>query len=62
MGAMYRFNHDSWDYNAAYEEMKNYDFYTRWGHGAIKTYVEDYWKRFQTKAAASPPAAGKPTS
>lgn len=49
IGAMYRFNHDGWDYTRAYAEMKNYDFYTRWGHGAIKKYVEDYWQRFQTK-------------
>jgi len=62
MGAMYRFNHDGWDYAKAYEEMKNYDFYTRWGHGEIKTYVEDYWKRFQAKAAASIATASKPGS
>jgi len=62
MGAMYRFNHDGWDYNKAYEEMKNYDFYTRWGHGAIKTYVEDYWKRFQAKAVSPTSAARKPAS
>ncbi|PYT07174.1 MAG: hypothetical protein DMF60_07600 [Acidobacteria bacterium] len=49
MGAMYRFNHDGWDYNKAYQEMKNYDFYTRWGHGEIKKYVDDYWQNFQTK-------------
>jgi len=62
MGAMYRFNHDGWDYNTAYQEMKNYDFYTRWGHGEIKKYVEDYWKRFQTKAAkpSSTPSSAHP--
>ena len=49
MGAMYRFNHDEWNYDRAYEEMKNYDFYTRFGHGALKKYVEDYWGHFQTK-------------
>ena len=49
MGAMYRFNHDGWDYARAYEEMKNYDFYTRWGHSAIKKYVQDYWGRFHAK-------------
>ena len=49
MGAMYRFNHDEWNYDRAYEEMKNYDFYTRFGHGALKKYVEDYWQRLQTK-------------
>jgi len=56
IGAMYRFNHDGWNYTRAYAEMKNYDFYTRWGHGAIKKYVEDYWQRFQAKK--SPPTSG----
>ena len=59
MGAMYRFNHDGWDYVKAYEEMKNYDFYTRWGHGAIKKYVQDYWQRFQAKKTQTRSAADK---
>jgi hypothetical protein len=54
MGAMYRFNHDGWDYNKAYQEMKNYDFYTRWGHGEIKKYVEDYWQNFKKSAGLNP--------
>jgi len=49
MGAVYRFNHDEWNYERVYAEMKNYDFYTRFGHGAMKTYVEDYWHELQTK-------------
>jgi protein tyrosine/serine phosphatase len=49
IGAMYRFNHDEWNYDQAYEEMKNYDFYTRFGHGALKKYVEDYWRHLQAK-------------
>src|SRR5262245_26232640 len=59
MGAMYRFNHDGWDYDKAYVEMKNYDFYTRWGHGEIKKYVQDYWQRFQTNNTQSDTAAKK---
>ena len=59
MGAMYRFSHDEWTYDRVYEEMKNYDFYTRWGHGEIKKYVADYWQRFQAKAASAKPAADK---
>lgn len=53
IGAMYRFTHDDWTYDRVYEEMKKYDFYTRFGHGALKTYVEDYWQHSQTKAAAN---------
>ena len=46
-GAVYRMTLDGWDYDRTYSEMKNYDFYTRWGHGAMKDYVEDYWKKVQ---------------
>ena len=48
MGAVYRFNHDHWSYDQAYAEMKAYDFYTRWGHGAMKQFVQDYWQQRQT--------------
>jgi tyrosine-protein phosphatase SIW14 len=47
MGAVYRFNVNHWTLDQAYAEMKDYDFYTRWGHGDLKTFVEDYSKRFQ---------------
>ncbi|HYV05744.1 MAG TPA: hypothetical protein VFB82_14215, partial [Blastocatellia bacterium] len=62
MGAMYRFNHDEWNYDRAYEEMKNYDFYTRFGHGSLKKYIEDYWQRLRTKSpqAGSAPASSQP--
>jgi protein tyrosine/serine phosphatase len=50
MGAIYRFNHDEWSYERAYEEMKNYDFYTRFGHGALKKFVENYRETLQTKS------------
>jgi len=42
MGAVYRFNHYKWDYEQVYSEMKKYDFYTRWGHGDFKKFVQDY--------------------
>jgi hypothetical protein len=29
--------------------MKQYDFYTSWGHGDFKTFVEDYWKQIQAR-------------
>ncbi|HEY9233015.1 MAG TPA: tyrosine-protein phosphatase [Blastocatellia bacterium] len=46
-GAVYRMTVDGWNYDRTYGEMKNYDFYTRWGHGAMKDYVADYWKKVQ---------------
>ncbi|HEY0366808.1 MAG TPA: tyrosine-protein phosphatase, partial [Pyrinomonadaceae bacterium] len=29
MGAVYRFNHNNWNYDQVYAEMKKFDFYTR---------------------------------
>ena len=43
MGAVYRMTKYGWDFNQAYKEMENYDFYTRFGHGALKDYVNDYY-------------------
>jgi len=47
IGAVYRFNHYHWNYDQVYAEMKAYDFYTRFGHGAMKQFVEDYWRQRQ---------------
>jgi protein tyrosine phosphatase (PTP) superfamily phosphohydrolase (DUF442 family) len=49
MTAVYRMTNEGWDVERAYEEMKDYDFYTRWGHKAMKTFVFDYWKELQTR-------------
>ncbi len=48
MGAVYRFTNNHWNYDQVYSEMKTYDFYTRFGHGAMKKYVEDYWQHLHT--------------
>jgi protein tyrosine/serine phosphatase len=53
VGAVYRFTVNHWSYDQAYAEMKDYDFYTRFGHGDMKTYVEDYSKRMQADATAA---------
>jgi len=50
MGAVYRFNHYNWNYDQVYAEMKKYDFYTRWGHGKMKEFVQDYAASFQNHA------------
>lgn len=49
MGAVYRMRINSWNYDQVYKEMKEYDYYSRWGHGAIKEYVQDYYQRMQTE-------------
>src|SRR5712664_966975 len=53
VGAIYRFTVDHWNYDQAYAEMKDYDFYTRWGHGDMKKYVDDYWQRIQANGTAA---------
>ena len=63
MGAVYRFTHYGWNFDQVYKEMKKYDFYTSWGHGDFKTFVEDYWARVQAdgthaKKHAAIPSAG----
>ena len=52
MGAVYRFNLYNWNYDQVYAEMKKYDFYTRWGHGDMKKFVQDYAVNFQKQGTA----------
>lgn len=51
MGAVYRFQFYKWDFEQVYKEMKQYDFYTRWGHGAFKDFVQDYYSQLQQAKA-----------
>src|SRR5438045_2142019 len=59
MGAVYRFNVNHWNLDQAYAEMKDYDFYTRFGHGDLKTFVEDYSQKMPKAAAAASSASQK---
>jgi tyrosine-protein phosphatase SIW14 len=52
MGAVYRYEKYGWNFNQVYAEMKQYDFYTTWGHGDIKTFVEDYGRQMQARGAS----------
>lgn len=51
MTAVFRITTQGWDANRAYDEMKNYDFYKRWGHGSMKRYVFDYYRELNGKQA-----------
>jgi protein tyrosine phosphatase (PTP) superfamily phosphohydrolase (DUF442 family) len=53
MGAVYRFEKYGWSYEQVYAEMKEYDFYTSWGHGDFKTFVEDYGRQMQERHTAA---------
>lgn len=51
MGAVYRYEFYNWDFDKVYQEMKQYDFYTSWGHGAFKDFVKDYHAKKQSNNA-----------
>jgi protein tyrosine phosphatase (PTP) superfamily phosphohydrolase (DUF442 family) len=51
MGAVYRFQFYNWNFEQVYKEMKQYDFYTSWGHGAFKDFVQDYYTQKQQTQA-----------
>jgi tyrosine-protein phosphatase SIW14 len=53
MTAIYRMTVDGWQIEKAYDEMKDYDFYTRWGHKAMKTFVFDYAKELLARRVRS---------
>jgi len=53
MGAVYRFTRYNWNYDQVYAEMKKYDFYSRWGHGDMKKFVQDYAANFLNKQASA---------
>jgi phage terminase large subunit-like protein len=50
MTAVFRMTVQGWDAGRAYEEMKDYDFYTRFGHKAMKRYVFDYYRSLKQAA------------
>lgn len=56
IGAVYRLNINRWNYDQAYSEMKSYDFYTRWGHRPLKTFVQDFARQLNIN---NPPARSK---
>ena len=61
MGAVYRFTKYGWDFDKAYQEMLNYDFYTKWGRQVIKDFVVDYAGKMKAQNAQATTAqtAGK---
>ena len=54
MTAVFRMTMEGWDVDRAYDEMKDYDFYTRWGHKAMKHYVFDYYRDLLNRRDAQP--------
>jgi len=51
-GAVYRFNKYHWNYDQAFAEMERFNFDTSWGRKVMKTFVQDYAKKFESSTAA----------
>ena len=47
--AVYRMEMDGWNARQAYDEMKDFKFYSSWGHGDMKDYVFDYYNQMMAK-------------
>lgn len=58
-GAAYRMTKYGWGLEQAYKEMKNFDFYSRWGHGEQKDFIIEYAAKLE---AGKQLAAGTPLS
>ncbi len=50
-GAVYRMENYGWDYDTAYKEMKNFNFYSGLFHGSLKSYVKKYYTKMENKPA-----------
>lgn len=48
VGAVYRFQHDGWNYDQAYDEMKKFRYRSWPVHYNMKGYVRDYFKKMET--------------
>jgi protein tyrosine/serine phosphatase len=62
MGAVYRYKFYDWNFEQVYKEMKQFDFYTSWGHGAFKDFVKDYFAQIQAAKTPAPAATTEDTS
>jgi len=51
MVAVYRVEEYGWDFDKIYQEMKNYDFYTSFGHESQKQFVVDYINQVKAQKA-----------
>ena len=60
MGAVYRYEFYGWNYDQVYKEMKDYDFYTAWGHGGFKDFVKDYYERKHPGTTVAAESTGTP--
>jgi tyrosine-protein phosphatase SIW14 len=61
MVAAYRMTVDGWNFDQAYKEMLDYDFYTSRGHGCYLDYVRDYARNEVARQKVVVPTPTAPT-
>ena len=49
MTAIYRMTYEGWDAEMSYAEMLQYDFFTRWGHKALRNFVYAFYYELAKK-------------
>ncbi len=60
-GAAYRMTKYGWGFDQAYLEMKNFDFYSRWGHGDQKDFVKDFAAKMEAAKLENPKSGSAET-
>lgn len=58
-GAVYRMNKYGWNYDQAFAEMERFNFDTSWGRQIMKTFVQDYAKKFEAAKQVAAAAEGQ---
>jgi protein tyrosine/serine phosphatase len=56
MIGVYRITIDGWDIDRTYQEMKDYGFYTKFGYGCYRDYINDYYRNWQARRQTYLPA------
>ena len=60
MTAIYRITHDSWTADRAYQEMKQYKYYSFPSHGSLRDYVYEYYGNYRNTLAQQKGAPAQP--
>lgn len=55
MIAVYRMEMNNWDVKMAYDEMKDFKFYSSGGYGEMKEYVYDYYRKLTERRSLATP-------
>ncbi len=60
MTAIYRISHDGWSADQAYQEMKQYRYYSIGGHGSLKDHVYSFHREYRRPQSPLPAGTAAP--